>query len=312
LHLAGTRAQGTRQGGGRGLLQAPSLVGMWRDGDVEIYDGNAFVCVCVRLRVRVHARGTLPADWGQFKIAITLKPSPGTMELRTWGDVNSKAAEGDADALLLYWPFGFPRDYLIYSRYFANSLMRKQFPWRRLPIPSASIFDSCAPLYTAVFAEEPSKETFHEEIAKELFQPQNDDLCSFTPQKRVFLPTRLVAARNTVLQLFEDQPPTKRAKAECKRSSIELYPQIKCNIGSIGMTMCIIRSLVSDSGFKGRSMRSCCRDGDRIIAHIFGCRRHEVIFPYFKGFSSSIPRQSSLSLAIQVIHLKHCEKKTSH
>lgn len=281
---------------------------MWR------YNGNAFVCACVGLWVRVHARSMSPADWGQFKIALTVKPSPCTMELRTWRDVNSKAAEGDADAMHLYWPFGFPRDYLIYSRYFADSLLRKQFPLRRLPIPSSSIFGSCAPLYAAELAEETSTELFHEDIiSKDLFQPQNDDLCSFAPQKRVFLPTaRLVAARNTVLHLFEDQPPTKRAKAEYKRSSIELYPQIKRNIGSIGMTMCIIRSLASCSGFKWRSIRSCHRDGDRIIAHIFGCRRHEVIFPYFKGFSSSIPRQSSLSLAIQVIHANHCRAQTFH
>ena len=216
---------------------------------------------------------------------------------RTWSDLYSDATAEEREDPRLYWPFGFPRDFLIYCRHFANDLLHKHFPYRHRPHQPSSTFQTCSPLYAVTQGIEGT--------ACDPPQPPNDDVCEFIPQKRVyFTASRLAASRDAVRHLFT-QPPTKRPKPENQRSPVELYPQIKCSVGSVGMAMFVIRSFVSGYSSCKRSLNSCYRDGRKIIAHIFGSRRHKIIFPYFKGLIACVPQPSPPSSSIQVMRLSN-------
>lgn len=214
---------------------------------------------------------------------------------RTWSDLYSEATAEEREDPHLYWPFGFPRDFLIYCRHFANDLLHKHFPYRHRPHQLEKIFHTHSPLYSVAQGSE--------ETSCDPHQPQHNDADEFIPQKRVFFTaSRLAASRDAVRHLFT-QPPTNRSNPENQRSPVELYPQIKCSVGSVGMAVFVIRSFVSGLGSRKRSLNSCYRDGGKIIARIFGSRRHKIIFPYFKGFVACVPQPSPLSSAIQVMRL---------
>jgi hypothetical protein len=161
-----------------------------------------------------------PVLWNRIQASKAYESS-GTMDdFQTWRDLNSKAVPEGAEDAELYWPFGFPHDFLIYCRYFSDTLLRKHFPWRRLIALPSFIFNTCAPLYA-------TPEPAAEEAPCVSDQSASDEPDFAAPQKRVSFPTaRLAAARSTVRHLFSGPPPAKRAKAETQRPPIELYHPI--------------------------------------------------------------------------------------
>jgi hypothetical protein len=229
---------------------------------------------------------------------------------RTWRESLTATGPRENDDLNLYWPYGFPRDFLIYCRYFTEkSLLKKQFPWCRTPcLPSSqpSIFLTCSPLYNIDTAApelllEGTKERGYED------DNENEDVIIAAPSKRMLAPSYLSAgARDAARHLFAGQPPAKETRVEEQLTAIELYPKIKTAIGGIGMAYHIIKSLVSGCGSYRHSLHSSYRDGLRIASHIFGSKRHRVLFPYYKSLHHSINHQPPVVLAIQVCSSNIC------
>jgi hypothetical protein len=228
---------------------------------------------------------------------------------RTWREILSASSPCHDDELNLYWPFGFPEDFLIYCRHFIDTSLQKQFPWCRSPcLPSLqpSIFLTCSPLYIIQTAtsDKPLEE------AKELENQsgnEDDDVVVTAPTKRLLAPTyRSVRARDAARHLFARQPPAQATQVEEQRSAIELYAKIKTAIGGVGMASYIIRSLVSRCGTYMNCMNNRHRNGLLVAARIFGLKRRRLLFPYFIGLHHSVPQQSSLASAIQVCQTTVC------
>ena len=220
---------------------------------------------------------------------------------RTWRETISGPHTQEFDELNLYWPFGFPRDFLVYCRYFAEAALCRQFPWCRAPCPSQPpIFMTHCPLY--VPEKKNSGKVTPEKFLDGANESESEDVAHAMPRKRIFAATlRSAIARDAARHLFAGQTAVKEPRTEEQRAAIELYPQIKSAVGGVGIAVHIIRSLVSGCGSHRRhSPRSSYRDGCRIIARIFGSKRHGVLFPYFSGLYHSIPRQSQLACSIQV------------
>jgi tryptophan-rich sensory protein len=198
----------------------------------------------------------------------------------------------------IYWPFGFPRDFLIFCKYFAEAAMLPTWFQRSsspcLHTPSAPIFASRTPLYAATEIE-------NNFVAIETNQTGEDNVIrTGTANKRFF---SFASEPYSSRQLFPATPP-KRQKANYTAACIELYPQIKNAIGGIGMSLHIIRALTFGSRSASASYRHdercslrACR---RMISRIFGMRRHSVIFPHFNSLYLSIPSGTPLAFSIQV------------
>jgi hypothetical protein len=220
---------------------------------------------------------------------------------RTWRETISASGPQEYDELNLYWPFGFPRDFLVYCRYFAEAALWRQFPWCRAPCPQQPpIFMTLCPLY--VPEKNSSGKVTPEKFLDGEIESESEDDARAMPRKRIFAATiRSAIARDAARHLFAGKMAAKEPRTEEQRAAIELYPQIYSAVGGVGIASHIIKSLVSGCGSHGRhSPRNSYRDGCRIIARIFGSKRHGVLFPYFNGLYHSIPRQSMLACSIQV------------
>lgn len=223
-------------------------------------------------------------------------------DFRTWREILSASGSRDYDEQNLYWPFGFPRDFLLYCSYFADIGLQKHFPWSRTSCPpQVPIFLTFSPLYITDTAPcqhlDEAKESVNE------CDDRDEDFIAAAPKKRAFAPSyRSVLARDASRHLFAGQPPAKETRVIEQRQAIELLPKIRTAIGSIGMANHVIRSLVSGCGSYRHCVYNSFRNSVRIAARIFGSKRHRVLFPYFNGLYYSIPQQSPLALAIQVCH----------
>jgi len=181
----------------------------------------------------------------------------------------------DEDNANIFWPFGFPRDYLIFCKYFAEAAMLPTWFQRSsspcLHTPSAPIFASRTLLYAATEVE-------NNFIAIETNQTGKDSVIrTGTANKRFF---SFASEPYSSRQLFPSTPP-KRQKADRMAACIELYPQIKNAIGGIGMSLHIIRALTfgSRSASYRHDERCSLRACRRMISRIFGMRRHAGDIP---------------------------------
>jgi hypothetical protein len=196
----------------------------------------------------------------------------------------------------IYWPFGFPRDFLIFCKYFADAALRPTwFQQSSLPClhtPSSSIFASRTLLYAAT-------EVKNDLIAIETNQTGNEDVIrTGSANKRFF---SFASQPYTSRQLCPATPP-KRQKADYMAACIELYPQIKNAIGGIGMSLHLIRALTFGGGSASyrHDERCSLRGCRRMVSRIFGMKRHTVIFPHFNSLYLSIPSDTPLAFSIQV------------
>lgn len=241
------------------------------------------------------------------KSSVTAAREFVTEHPRTWRPAMAGIEQSNEDNSNIYWPFGFPRDFLIFCKYFAEAAMLPTWFQRSsspcLRSPSAPIFASRTLLYAATEVES-------DFIAIEANQSGEDHIIrTGTANKRFF---SFACEPYSSRQLFPATPP-KRQKSDCMAACIELYPQIKNAIGGIGMSLHIIRALTFGSGSASHRYdeRSSLRSCRRMISRIFGMKRHTVIFPHFNSLYLSIPTGAPLACSIQVTMAGHLLRRAA-